>query len=265
MRLAISLVMVVLFAAQSAILFRGNLPESDRSRDWAVYDYGLDVMRQPVEPNAAIIGILGEVTLMRYFQATEGLRPDLHLIPADREVERLAAVARLLDEGQVVYLTRELSGAPARWSLSAVGPLIRVSPEPVLTAPDTPVPFFSSISPEIALSGYTVSRPQTQQGQPPVRLTLVWETIAPVDRGLKVSARLMTADGQIAAQADAVPVHFAYPTDAWRPGEYITDVYDLNLPATIQPGEYTPLLILYDPTQEAAEVGRVVLRTIPLP
>lgn len=61
------------------------------------------------------------------------------------------------------------------------------------------------------------------------------------------------------AQADAVPVHFAYPTTAWRPGEFIADVYDLVLPTGLPPGDYVPLIILYDPAQGAAEVGRLML------
>jgi hypothetical protein len=222
-------------------------------------------MRQPLEPDAAIVGILGEVTLVRYFQETEGLRPDLVTIAADREDERLATVAGLLEEGQTVYLTRELPGAPARWSLSAVGPLSRVIPQPVFDAPDTPYFLGTSLIPEITLYGCAISRPPNHSGVFPVRLSLVWQAAAPITRELKVSVRLLNADGQPVAQADAVPVHFAYPTTAWRPGEFISDVYDLSLPSDLQPAEYTPVIILYDPVQGAAEVGRVMLPPILLP
>jgi len=96
-------------------------------------------------------------------------------------------------------------------------------------------------------------------------LTLVWQVTAPITHELKVSARLVNADGQIVAQADAVPVHFAYPTTNWRPGEFISDVYDLVVPDTLPAGEYTPVIILYDPAQGAAEIGRVTLASIYLP
>ncbi len=266
----LSLMIILLFVGQSAILLWNDLPALDRSDDWAVYDYGLDLMRQPLESNAAVVGILGEITLVRYFQATEGLRPDLLPIAADREAERLATVTRLLDEGRAVYLTRELPGAPARWSLSAVGPLIRVNPQPTLKAPDTPFLVGTPLTAEIALHGYTIGRPSKHVGPPPLRLTLAWQVTAPITRELKVSARLYPADtssteDQPTAQADAVPVHFAYPTTAWRPGEFITDVYDLPLPPDLQPGEYTPLIILYDPAQGAAEVGRLTLAPVHLP
>jgi hypothetical protein len=270
-RLFLSLVTVLLFCGQLVALAWENLPALNRSHDWTVYDYGLDTMRQPLEPDAAIVGILGEVTLVRYFQATQGLRPDLLTVAADREAERLAIIPRLLDEGRVVYLTRELPGAPALWSLSAVGPLIRVNPQPIVKAPDTPIIAGASLTPEIFLHSYAISRPSTHCGVPPVRLTLVWQATAPITRELKVSARLYSEGaspgmgGQLVAQDDAVPVHFAYPTTAWRPGEFITDVYDLALPTRLQPVEYTPIIIVYEPTQGAAEVGRLTLPPVHLP
>jgi hypothetical protein len=266
-----SLVAALLIAVQPIILLRDNLPSLDRSNNWSVHDYGQDVMRQPLEPNAAIVGIVGEVTLVRYFQMTESLRPDLLPIAADQETERLATVIRLIDQGQAVYLTRELPGAPAQWSLSAIGPLIRVNPQPVLTAPNVPFLAGSNLIPEIALHGYAISRPSTHEGQSPVRLSLTWQVMAPITRELKVSARLyrpitLSESGdQPAAQADAVPVHFAYPTTAWRPGEFITDVYDLPLPSNFQPGEYIPLIILYDPAQGATQVGQLALAPVYLP
>lgn len=271
MRLVLSLATVLLFSGQLAALAWENLPVLNRSNDWAIYDYGLDMMRQPLEPDAAIVGILGEVTLVRYFQATQGLRPDLLPIAADREAERLAIIPRLLDEGRAVYLTRELPGAPALWSLSAAGPLIRVNPRPILKAPDAPFIVGSSLTPEISLHGYAIGRPSTHSGLPPVRLTLAWQATVPSTRELKVSVRLysqgasLSTSGQPVAQDDAVPVHFAYPTTAWRSGEFITDVYDLVLPTTLEPGDYTPLIILYEPTQGATEVARLALPSVHLP
>ena len=261
---------VLLFAGQPLVLIWPDLPALDRSDDWEVHDYGLDIMRQPLEPRATIVGILGETTLVRYFQAAEGLRPDLLLVAADQESRRLATVAHLLDRRRAVYLTRPLPGAPDRWSLSAVGPLIRVNREPILEAPDTSFLIGTPLTPEITLHGYVVSRPPTHHRLPPLRLTLAWQVTAPLTRELKVSARLyptgaLPTEAPPIAQTDAVPVHFAYPTTAWRSGEFITDVYDLTLPPDLPPGDYTPLIILYDPAQGATEVARLALTPIRLP
>jgi hypothetical protein len=121
------------------------------------------------------------------------------------------------------------------------------------------------VTPAIKLLGYNLSRPiQTGPGLDPLRLTLFWQADTRLSADLKVSARLLDSAGQQVAAADAVPVHFAYPTTAWRPGEVVSDVYDLALPAGLQPEAYRSLLIWYDPAQNAAEVGRIELEPVRL-
>ncbi|MCB0172057.1 MAG: hypothetical protein KDJ97_16025, partial [Anaerolineae bacterium] len=159
--------------------------------------------------------------------------------------------------------TRELAGLADRYSLSAVGPLIQVHSQPMTSLPSQPHQFNQAVTPEITLLSYDVTRtPHTGPGPAPVRLTLSWGVDAPITAGLKVSARLLDAAGQVVAVTDAVPVHFAYPTNSWQPGEIITDVYDLTLPPDTPPGRYRPLIIWYDPNQNAAEIGRVELEEI---
>ena len=77
-----------------------------------------------------------------------------------------------------------------------------------------------------------------------------------------MSARLLDGAGEPAAVVDAAPVHFAYPTTAWRPGEVISDVYDLRLPFDTSPGQYRPLIIWYDPARDGAEAGRIELAPV---
>lgn len=244
-------------------LFQTNQPLLAARNTWQVHDYGLDMLQQPLSDRSAIVGILGEMTLLRYFQQTENRRADIETVAADLEADRLVAVEKLLAERKAVYLTRELAGAPERWSLSAVGPLIRVDPQPVTTPPQFEFEVNQPVTPEITLLGYNTSRPShTGQGPAPVRLTLFWQATAPLTASLKVSARLLNAAREAVAVADAIPVHFAYPTTAWRRGEIVADVYDLALPVDAPPGSYTPLLIWYDPAQNAAEVGRVELKQV---
>jgi hypothetical protein len=230
---------------------------------WHVHDYGVDILQQPLEGSSAIVGIVGEMTLIRYFQQTEGWRPDIQTISADRETDRIVAVENLLNQGKAVYLTRELPGAADRWSLGAVGPLIRVRPDLMTELPVAASPLNQSVTPEIMLAGYQVTRPaHTGKGPAPVRLTLYWQAESPLESKLKVSARLLNAGGEPVAVQDAVPVHFAYPTTAWRSGEIVPDVYDLPLSADTPADSYIPLLIWYDPAQNAAEVGRIELGPI---
>ncbi len=235
---------------------------------WQVHDYGLDILQQPLPAaQSTIIGIVGEMTLVRYFQQTVGLRPDVETIAADVEADRLAAVEQALGEGQTVYLTRPLPGAAERWSLNGVGPLIRVDPTPVTVPPPASGQTWPNqpLTDQITLLGYEFSRPpHTGQGVGPVRLTLFWQANGDIGVDLKVSARLLGSGsgGESVAVVDGVPVHFAYPTPAWRPGEVIADVYTWSLPPTLAAGAYTPLLIWYDPAQNGAEVGRLTLEPV---
>jgi hypothetical protein len=110
------------------------------------------------------------------------------------------------------------------------------------------------------LRGYNYSRvSHTGEGEAPVRITLVWQVTAPVETDMKVSVRLLAPGDEVLAATDAVPVHFSYPTSAWRPGEFITDVYDLSLPSGRDADTVTPLVIWYKPDDNASEIGRIEL------
>jgi hypothetical protein len=260
--LAAAFMLIGLLAPALARLGAADL---DRSQDWAVYDYGQDLLEQPFPPNSAVVGILGEMTLIRYFQDTAGLQPALQTVAADREPDRLRAVSQSLAAGKTVFLTRPLPGAAERWSLSAVGPLIQVLPEPATAAPADITPVAAPLAEEITLLGYHLSHPPSHRRPAPLRLTLYWQALGLVPIDLKVSARLVAGTGEEMAVDDAVPVHFAYPTTAWRPGEVVADVYELSPSPEAKAGQVvTPLIILYDPARNAAEVGRVTLEPLAL-
>jgi hypothetical protein len=225
-----------------------------RAGDWSTYNCGRALLTLPLPQDAAVVGLLGETTLLRYFQMAQGLRPDVLPVTADAEADRLAAVAQLLAEGRAAYLTRELAGAPERYSLTAEGPLVRVWPagasQPAALAQAVDVPF----GPSVRLVGYSLE-PVPAQDATWLRLQLAWQVEAPVSEELKVSARLLYADGQVVASHDQVPVHWAYPTTAWRPGEIVVDAYDFALPPGSDAGSLTPLVILYR-SADGSEVGR---------
>jgi hypothetical protein len=256
------LLLATLFLLQPLALLRDNYPELDLSQRWAVHDYGVDMLSQPLEDNAVVIGILGEMTLLRYFQRTEGLRPEVVTIVADRDEERLAAIEGALGAGHAVYVTRLIHGLPERYSLSALGPLIRVRTTPTTTIPTPQHPLAIDLTDSLNLLGYDVAVMSPHQ-QTAVRLTLHWQVLAPVDANYKVSTRLLDREGNQIAQIDNVPVHNTYPTSRWKAGETIADVYDLTVPPDTLPGQYRLLVILYEP-DTLAEVGRAELGTVQL-
>ncbi|MDM8528691.1 DUF2723 domain-containing protein [Anaerolineales bacterium HSG24] len=258
--LASLLLMVLLLTIQLGHAFTQHQQPIQARNSWQIHDYGLDMLQQPLPERSTIIGIVGEMTLLRYFQQTEGFRPDIVTISADLEVDRFAAIEQSIHDGSPVYLTRELPGAAETWSLSAVGPLIQINSTPITSMPLVTHPLEQMVMPEITLRGYEFSRPShTAKGMPPLRLSAIWQANGPIPTDLKVSARLLDSAGEVVAVVDQIPVHFAYPTTAWRAGEFVTDVYDWQLPPDLPAGEYQPLIIWYDPAQNTAEVGRVQL------
>ncbi|NLE76835.1 MAG: DUF2723 domain-containing protein, partial [Chloroflexi bacterium] len=204
---AIAVGRVLALAALGWLIYTGigHYQAMDRSQDWGVYDYGLDVLTQPLGVKPVLIGILGETTLVRYFQQAVGLGRELHTVAADAEPDRLAAIDAALEAGQSVYLTRELPCreaftlcAPARYSLRAVGPLVRVYPKgqgPTIVPPQR---LDAPLGPAVRLDGYEIATRQWH-GAPVVRATLYWGVQQPPPANYKVSARLLDGAGQTLA------------------------------------------------------------------
>ncbi len=251
--------------------FGRHLATLDRRQDWEVHDYGRDMLSQPLKEGAkegaTVIGILGEMTLLRYFQQTAGLHPEIVTIAADQEEERLTVITETLAAGRAVYLTRPLSGLAELYSLSALGPLIAVQDSPRTTAPVPDHPLALDVTDNLRLWGYDLAL-ISPHWRTTVRLTLHWQVIAPVEADYKISARLYSSgddgEGHLVGQTDAIPVHNSYPTSAWRGGEYLADVYDLALLPGTPPGSYRLLVILYRPA-DGTEVARADLGAIDLP
>jgi hypothetical protein len=183
-----------------------------------------------------------------------GLRPDVRLIDADREDERLAVIEAELAAGRAVFVTRELPGLAERYSLSAAGPLVRVWPAGAAEASPLDQNPALALGAALRLEGFEL-RQIPAQGAQWLRLSAAFRVIEAVGEELKVSARLLGPDGAVVASIDAVPVHWTYPTPAWRAGETILDVYDFALPENADIAALTPLLIVYR-AADGSEVGR---------
>ena len=262
---------VLLFLAaivQPLAIAARNYSELDRSRDWIVHDYGSTVL-ELLPDNSTVVGLLGEMTLLRYLQETQGLRPDIQTVVADAEPARREKVEEALAQGRTVLLTRPLPGMEADHSLSAVIGLIDVSGDvETLVRVGQPsydlpaIPFPAKVRPVegLRLLGYGVQEHRTHD-RAWAELSLWWRAPGGLGQRLKISARLVNADGQTVAAVDSEPVANTYPTTAWRPGEIITDVYDIPLPAGLPPGDYTPTVVVYDPAT-GLELGRAELAPV---
>ncbi|MBN1136244.1 MAG: hypothetical protein JXM73_06650, partial [Anaerolineae bacterium] len=256
-------------AVQPLAIAAGSYSELDRSRDWIVHDYG-DTVLELLPDNSTVVGLLGEMTLLRYIQVQE-LRRDIKTVVADAEAARREKVEGALAQGRTVYLTRPLPGLEADYSLSAVIGLIDVAgnvetlvrvARPASEMPAMPFPVEVRPVEGLRLLGYGVKERRAHD-RAWAELALWWRTPRGLGQRFKISARLVNADGVTVAAVDAEPVANTYPTTAWRPGEIVTDVYDIPLPAGLPPGDYAPTLVVYDPAT-TLELGRTELAALPL-
>jgi hypothetical protein len=76
-------------------------------------------------------------------------------------------------------------------------------------------------------------------------LQLQWQGVRWMDRDYTVFVHLLAADGTFVTQDDALPGGAFFPTSTWLPGDTVLDLHQLELPAEIQPGEYTVVVGLY--------------------
>lgn len=247
-------------------LLNANYAANDLSQHWDVYDYGIDILNQPLEKNATIIGITGEITLIRYFQEQHNLRRDVQTIAADKEADRLRAIDNALKQNQNVYLTRPLKGAPAKYALASFGPLVRVNPPPPKISQTLNADFGAA-----QLIGYDIDASRLQampngwhgENGKVLRVTLYWRVDEKIESDALVSVKIVRNDQRVFGQIDQRPVSGAYPTNAWRAGEIIADTYDVPLVLGITPSDYTLTVTLYDPNSNAV-LGQTTLQKIEL-
>lgn len=252
----------ILFLLIPLNLLFTNYAANDLSAKWDMHDYGLDILHQPLEKNATIIGIQGEMTLLRYFQETQDIRPDVQTIAADREDARLAAVDDAIKQNRVVYLTRPLKGVEDKYALSSLGPLIRVESQPATTAPRISHPLDEDF--DVAkLLGYDLDTARLYaipnlghaDNSRFLRVTLYWQATEKTDTDAMVSVKVLRSDQHVFGQVDHRPVLDAYPTTAWRAGEIIADTYAVPLFLGVTPSDYIINVTMYD-----AKSGHVIAR-----
>lgn len=242
-------------------LFQDNYARIDLSNKTDVMAYGRAMLAQPLPDNSTLIGILGEMSLVRYLQETQGIRPDVETIGADKEDERMKAIDAALARGRTVFLTRPLAGIEKKNSLSAVGPLIRVQEKVNRQAAPTPEHALNANFQDVSLLGYT--RDPLNTNAQNLGLTLFWQPRTKIANNRLVSLKLIDANGRVAGQIDRQPVRDAYPTSAWRNNEYIADAYEIPVFVGAAPGEYTVQVTMYDPESGQVygqqELERVVI------
>ena len=96
----------------------------------------------------------------------------------------------------------------------------------------------------LALVGYNVTA-AVKPGET-VKLDLIWQARAKMDKPYTVFVHLLDKDGKVVAQKDAQPQNGARPTTGWVANEYLTDNYELPIPSNTAPGNYQIEIGWYD-------------------
>jgi hypothetical protein len=244
----VSALALLAFLALPLRTFALTYERVDLSTETTVRAYGVDILSQPLPASSAIIGLLGEASLLHYLQRALGLRPDIAVRHADGEAERLALVEAALAEGREVYLTRPLAGLAERYALNGLGPLVAVERTPPLVLPPGVRPVNRSFG-ALELLGYQselIRGYALGPGGPHdlravargVRVALYWRATQVPTEDLLTFVHFSEPAGERWAQSDSVPVRGAYPVTRWRPGTIVADVHDVPLPLGTPPGDY---------------------------
>ncbi len=85
------------------------------------------------------------------------------------------------------------------------------------------------------LLGAEIDRTDAQPGDP-IRVTLYWRALAPMDQSYVEFVHLIDREGIIVAQRDTWPGRGMYPTVVWQPGKLFADTMSINVPD----GAYAP-------------------------
>jgi 4-amino-4-deoxy-L-arabinose transferase-like glycosyltransferase len=141
---------------------------------------------------------------------------------------------------QLVDLGGALVGPAAELTKLTVLPTTRV-----FTPPQPQSPRGASFADKILLLGADLGPDPVARGAP-LEVILYWKALAEMDVPYTVFVHLLDPSGQVAAGHDGVPADGTRPTTGWVPGEFITDVHSVSIPADLVAGEYVVEVGLYD-------------------
>jgi hypothetical protein len=94
-----------------------------------------------------------------------------------------------------------------------------------------------SLGQAVTLKGYDLGSTLPGPGKT-VHLTLYWQSTKPITGSYTVFVHVLGPDGRVYGQADSQPLHGAYPTSRWAPGEIVQDDYVVSTPGDSPPGRY---------------------------
>lgn len=110
--------------------------------------------------------------------------------------------------------------------------------------PDVQYPVQAELRGKVKLLGYDADLDGLRVGDT-LDLTLCWQALDTMGEFYKVFVHLIDQRGQIAGQADGIPVNWTYPTDWWEPREIVEDGYNVVIDENVRPGEFSLQVGMY--------------------
>jgi hypothetical protein len=231
-----------------------------------------------IAPHAIILADREKYPPLDYFARIERHRPDVTVVLLGDEQAYLDRLAKELapsgsDSPSPVYLARFLPGLEGVYHLSSVGPLVRVSTQPITEirgTAGTPINFASGTASaargaDVELLGFSFQEDHGERttrehgipGPEPVlaageslRVTLFWRTDTPVPGNYHVALRLVSTAGHQWWASSDHPVNGMYPTAALKRDEIVADWHEIPIDHTLPPGNYTLEAGLFLPFSE---------------
>jgi len=194
--------------------------------------------------------------LTLFWQATDSRLPDcsVSLTSGDITLYRGAPVhgtypTSLWSAGEVIVdrynplLPRDMPPGEHTLHVSVCGATVEVGTfvtraiSRTFAIPPLSHPLRISLGGQVVLLGYDLSRDEIAPGEK-LLVTLYWQALREMDENYTVFVHLVAPDGTMAGQRDSWPLNGSYPTSLWLGGEVVTDTYEIEVGATVPPGEY---------------------------
>jgi len=167
-----------------------------------------------------------------------------------------------LDSGAYSW---QISLSPANQPTNLPSTIHITAPPHTFAPPTLPYTLNTTLGEMATLVSFDIE-PGTTNLQPgtSITITLIWRAEETPDTSYHVFLHLLDPEGRLMAQSDGVPAGWTRPTTGWLPGEYITDVHNLAIPADAPAGEYVLQNGLYDPDTGTRLIDPTGADTIPL-
>jgi len=218
-------------------------------------DRAQEVLSQPLEDGAVILGPWDLVTAIRYFQYAEGIRSDLVVVHADPAYSSgQKIIEKCVELERPLYL---LDFLPAGVQAAQTDRRVRLTPIPYRGGTDLAGPR-GEFDSRLALLGIKASpnplrRPAGIQTY--MQIQAFWRALADLNQNYTAVVELIAPGGSVVSRVDESPATVYYPTSRWRAGQTFVGEYWLALPPSAPDGAYTLEIGLYDSNDQRVPVS----------